>query len=1108
MTRLHQAMPHHAHRPASSSYHALPRSPRPAFADDWHAGRASRHTGARHGSRKRTSRVIATRETPAMPVTPDRTTARDASYAVFALTLLTVGGLASAATVSGARVPTRRDLVEGPRAVAAPTVLPQASITSGIFGLLDMGTTSDVRAIAPACLPSADVRPLGRAPSLVAGVDAASAGHFAYRQDVQRAVVMLIREAVAAADPETREVFANAEVLMPFRMHLNLERAAGRQTPETSGTPARCTTFEATHAILLMLRSPDGAWREYALSLADKAPGLVSELLNCVPRHTFWPRCYASTHGPTLWGNDWPSIESRIHEDDQLRFWTQRAGAPVTPGWPSPNASVLDSPDMEEIAELLIDTVAQHLPRDRRHAPAESAAPSDSPNSLNSADSPAARPRRHTASGDPRALDRAKGLAARMTLAGFECLAAVVRPESLRKDALALLAHLWPQTPAPVPHEGHPTYERESFESELGRGVQWTLPPDVYVEYRPELTQNGVQVFEVDGVLYGATVAHTRKHASNLRPLDEIRAEAGPYTLCRISRGMGADVDGMCLECHSEREGQVTVTEQGATVTQHQVIEASPVLRLRVAVYAQQFEAPDGRRRFFAFGRLGTFDEDDVPHVGPDSPVVDASVYVRTLDGEMTFFEQATSDGPVGGRRVHISLGGMEIAVPFGTYRDHHGKLYGVVQLSHDVYYRFFLPDMEAHEARRHVRLRRRDAEHQDIREYRIAQRHRAAAENAIVLPTISYGETRTLLQLYLRMWAQAPSPAQVWRGLEDIPLSVSEARQAVQQLTHAIERRVAAARGAAIGAAAGADEVDGARAPVLPEVDPALLPTFQQLWTRWQRYPSQADAFVNAVARDFVSRPSPLAVWSQLPFTGDVQTARDVLALFHEVFPGMSGLQALVTGAARASRDVQNRLRMLAGNANIALAEVILTDGTRVIYYCMSGLQRNQLPTNAPTVRFVDAGQAYAQRQHSVVHQKNARRRGEPTEPPALRLAIADANMPTYHPASGETKSRTLDTERLILAQIYADHPAGEGVVRSIVMCSRLPFCDSCAVNLAMAPYHYPDAELRFYYIAPSPRERTPTTATPSLLSTTAGPKPTPRRRPGGDGAHVHSTL
>ncbi|VVD60771.1 hypothetical protein [Pandoraea anhela] len=1160
MTRLHQGVPHHAHRPVSYSHHAPSRNARTGFADDWHAGRSSRRTGTRHGARQRPDREPAT-----SPISvSERGRAHGVSGAAFALTLLTVSGLASVAVMPCANASAPRALIRRQTSLA---VLPQANLTSGIFGLLNLApSNAQMRDIAPACKPSPDVRPLGNAPLRVAGADAWSASEFAYRRDVQRAVVTLIREAVAASDRETREAFANAEMLMPFRMFLNVEQAAGPQAPARPAQqdrPARRVTFEATHAIVLMLRSPEGQWREYALSLSDEAPGLISEIRNCVPRHTFWPRCYARTHGPTLWGKQWPSIESRIRDDDELRFWTQRAGASISPGWPLPASSVLDSPDMEEIAELLIDTVQQHLPRDRREAPHGSDADA----------ARGSRPRRHASPADAQAAAQAKGLAARMALAGFECLAAVVRPDTLRKDALALLTHLWPESSAAntthvthaahTAHATHATYAHESFESELGRGVQWTLPPDVYVEYRPELTQNGVQVFEIDGVLYGTTVARTRKHASNLRPLDDIRAEAGPYSLCRISRGMGADVDGMCLECHSERRGQVTVTEQGATVTQHQVIEASPVLRLRVAVYSQQFEAPDGRQRFFAFGRLGALDDDDVPHVGPDSPVVDASVYLQTLDGELAFFEQATSEGPVGGWRVHLTLGGMQIAAPFGTYRDRHRTLHGVVQVSHDIYYRFSLPDRQGLQALQHVRLNRRDAQHHDIREYRIAQRHRAAAENAIVLPSISYGETRTLLQLYLRMWEQAPSPAQVWRGLEDIPLSVTEARQAVRQLTRAIEHRVAAARAGERGTgheAASADQVDGAHAASPPEVDPSLLPTFHRLWTHWQRFPTQADAFVNAIARDFVSRPSPLAVWSQLPFTGDVQTTREVLSLFEEVFPGMSGLQALVTGRARAVRDVHDRLRALSRNANIALAEVTLADGTRVIYYCMSGLQRASLPTNAPmhsptsaatnaatnsatnaatnksqntsqtasqsasqsasknasknapTVRFVDAGRAYAQREQNVIHQQlgsaGVRRSGDPTEPPELRFVVADANMPTYHAASGEAKSRTLDTERLILAQIYADHPSGEGVVRSIVMCSRMPFCDSCAVNLAMAPYHYPDPELRFYYVAPPSRNRAQTPAIPTPATTTSRATPAPRRRPGANAAHVHSTL
>lgn len=201
---------------------------------------------------------------------------------------------------------------------------------------------------------------------------------------------------------------------------------------------------------------------------------------------------------------------------------------------------------------------------------------------------------------------------------------------------------------------------------------------------------------------------------------------------------------------------------------------------------------------FFAFGRMGRLDEHGVPHVSPDSPLVDPSVYAPELDGELSFYEQSTTEGPVGGRRVRLTLGDMRIAAPFGTYRDTDGALHGVVQLTSDVYYRFGLPDSdegESSRSSRRVRLHLRAAKHRDIRAYRTAQHHRAAAENATVLPTIAYGDARTFLQLYLKLWQQAPSPGDVWRGLEDVSLSVIEARQAVRDLTQAIEHRVAAAR-------------------------------------------------------------------------------------------------------------------------------------------------------------------------------------------------------------------------------------------------------------------------------------------------------------------------
>ncbi|OJY20831.1 hypothetical protein [Pandoraea sp. 64-18] len=392
-------------------------------------------------------------------------------------------------------------------------------------------------------------------------------------------------------------------------------------------------------------------------------------------------------------------------------------------------------------------------------------------------------------------------------MSGLECLAAMVRADTLHQDAIALLQHLWPDnpieasthaTPTPTPPPLPRFIKHEPFSGPLGRGVQWSLPPDVYVEYLPDLTQNGVKVFDIDGVLYGATVAHSRKHASDLRPLEDIRRERGPESLCRISRGTGIDIDGMCLECHSERPDEVTVTEQGATLTQHQPMNASPLARLRVAVYSRLSRAEDGSHVFFAFGRMGRLDEHGVPHVSPDSPLVDPSVYAPELDGELSFYEQSTTEGPVGGRRVRLTLGDMRIAAPFGTYRDTDGALHGVVQLTSDVYYRFGLPDSdegESSRSSRRVRLHLRAAKHRDIRAYRTAQHHRAAAENATVLPTIAYGDARTFLQLYLKLWQQAPSPGDVWRGLEDVSLSVIEARQAVRDLTQAIEHRVAAAR-------------------------------------------------------------------------------------------------------------------------------------------------------------------------------------------------------------------------------------------------------------------------------------------------------------------------
>ncbi|MCE4059581.1 hypothetical protein LXM60_05055 [Pandoraea sputorum] len=1114
MTRMYPSMPHHAHRPNDHKRDAPPRKRCHALADDWGAGRALPRRPLRNSARAQRSDVESSRA----PGEEVRSQAASAAFALTFLALASAASVASVANAAAANVP--RGPFTGLRAMGRgqtvppvvstqpPVTLAHSQAIAGVRTLLRFRPASDDNGgVAPQCLPSPRTSSIGISPPAADSEAALRMGLSAYREDLQRVVVAMIRDSVAAADPDTREAFANAEVLRPRYMALRVTHKGAKGWPPPS-------IYFAPSGIALNLRDEQGRWRPFALTLAAQAPALVVPLSTCRVRSPSDAQCIKRTLGPLFWGDRWASIAEKIDDTDTVRFVSMRAGATVSPGWPSPDTPVLESPDMEEVAEILLETVIRGEPSNERLG---------------------ARARR-SAMVD---AGGARTLATRLSASGLECLAAVIGAGTFDDDAMALLRHLWPTGPVQVSDvvalpqpSALATFPHESFSDPLGRGVQWVLPANVYVEYRPDLTQNGVKVFEVDGTLCGATVARTRKHASDLRPLDEMRNELGPLALCRVSRGVGIDVDGMCLECHTERDGEVSVTEQGATVTQHQVLEASPLARLRVAVYSQPFEAEDGRRQFFAFGRLGEFDAQGVPQVTSNSPLVPGEVYARELEGELGYFEQATTAGPVGGRRVRLSLGNMHVAAPFGTYRDRHEVLHGVVQLSREVYYRFALPggnEGEAGGAPGRVRLQYRHARSRDIREYWIAQHHRAAAENASVLPTISYGGTRTLLQLYLRMWEQAPSPSEVWHGLEDIPLSVAEAREAVGQLTRAIEWHVASARRAGNGGnmdgrgggdeadGRDVDEVDGPRVRSAPEVDPALLPTFNRLWSHWQRYPGLADAFIGAVARDFVSRPSPLAVWSQLPFTGDVQTTRDVLALFEEVFPGMPDLQSAVSGKARAARDVDDRMRHVSMNANIALAEVTLVDGTRTIYYGLSGLQRRVLPTNAPTVRFVDAGRAYLERENNVISQTGERplprAQAFPTEPPELRFVVADANLPTYHAASGAAKSRTLDTERLILAQIYADHPAGENVVRSIVMCSRMPFCDSCAVNLAMVPYHYPDAALRFYYVCGSSSSRTPPAAVSVPTDTPATAMPPDRAvgtrsRAPATARHAHSTL
>lgn len=1045
-----------------------------AFVEDWRASMSLPRRAHLHISHSRTPRSSTPRETPvpASALASGNTTHRESSQAAFALSLLTVvcaAGVASAAVVPGAsgtsanalRSISRRSVTSEVPAVAAPVGLSHSETLAGLYALLRVWPSHPGgEGVLEQCLPDHRTRSVGATAVPVGGNEALRAGLTAYRDDIQRAVVSLIREAVAASDANTRAAFAEADILMPSRKLLIVEHATAL------GLPPKVKVYDASHAISLHLRNEEGRWQEFALSLAYEAPALITPVTGDWPHGQIKDRWIAETYGPVFWGERWASIESSIGEKDKIIFTIERNGASISPGWPSPESSVLDSPDMEEIAELLLETVLKRSPRDRREVRGESPMP---------------RSRRDAISDS----DGAKALASRLSMTGLKCLAAVVQADKLHQDAISLLWHLWPDAPAEahtqslaqVPQEAAPqaptlpdVIHHEAFDGPYGRGVTWSLPPDVYVEYLPDRAQNGVKVFSIDGELYGASVAHTRKHASDLRPLKDMRAALGPESLCRISRGIGADVDGMCLECHGEQEGEISVTEQGATLAQHQALEASPIVRLRVAIYSRPFSTADGSLAFFAFGRLGHFDEAGVPRVSEHSPVVESSVYPSELYGEMTYYEQATTEGPVGGRRVRLTLGDMHISVPFGTYRDRRGTLHGVVQLSHVIYYRFTMPAGENVRVTHGVHLHQRDAEHRDIRAYRTAQNHRAAAENAIVFPSLTYGEGRTLLQLYLKVWRQSPSPADVWRGLEDISLSVVGARRAIHTLTQAIEHQVAVSR--TPPASPGAS---GLSPP--PDVDAELMPMFNRLWSHWQHYPAQAEAFINAISRDFVSRPTPLAVWSQLPFVGDVQTTRDVLSIFETLFADMPSLQSLVGGNARASRDVSDQMRVISGTANIAVAEVTLVDGTRTIYYSMSGLQRRGLRTRESSVRVVDAGKAYRQRQENVISQRrNAPRTGTETtftEPPHLRFAMAVADLPTYSAATQGTQARTLDTERMILAQIYADYPSGENVVRSIVLCSRMPFCDSCAVNLAMVPYHYPDADLRFYYVSPSLRDR-----------------------------------
>jgi len=1058
-----------------------------AFVDDLRAGapmprREVSYTDHARAPRRLTSQQARTAE---LSRESGRVAGRGASNAIFALTLLSVAGIAGAATLAtgvsagpatGLRSAARRSALMASMASMAP-VSPSHSISlSGINAMLGAGPSHPAGGdVLPQCVPVQQTQPLGIPPAPAHSDAAQQAGLMTYREDLQRVIVAMIREAVASADEATRAAFANAEVLSPRYMVLRIKPT----DTQGQGLPR---VYVAPCGVALYLRDERGRWEAFALSLSPDAPSLITPITPCGPRGRAGNWCLAKTLGPVFWGPQWASIESTIGENDDLRFIGTRAGATVSPGWPSPQTSVLESPDMEEVAETLLETVMQGDAQSRCRAPADARSP---------------RHPRSTAVSAPGDIGGTQALASRLRFSGLECLAAVLQAGTFDRSAIALLKHLWPGAPAPLPDAlatprspALATFSHEPFNGPIGRGVQWSLPPDVYVEYLPDLAQNGVKVFEIDGQRYGVSVARTRKHASDLRPLEQMRAELGPESLCRISRGVGADVDGMCLECHGEQDGEITVTEQGATVTQHQAMEASPMVRLRVAVYSRPFSASDGRLAFYAFGRLGHFDEDGTPRVSAQSPEVDVAVYPSEMNGELTYYEQPTTDGPVGGRRVRLTLGDMAVAAPFGTYRDRRGTLHGVVQLSHEVYYRFVLPIGHAARAPHQVHLRYRRAEHRDIREYRNAQNHRAAAENAIVLPSITYGEARTLLRLYLKVWQQAPSPAEVWRGLEDIPLSVVDAREAICTLTQAIEQRVAASR--TPPASPGAS---GFAPP--PDLDAQLMPMFNRLWSDWQRYPAQADAFINAISRVFVSRPGPLAVWSQLPFVGDVQTTCEVLSIFETLFPDMSDLQGLVAGNARAARDVSDQMREVSGNANIAVAQVTLVDGTRTIYYSMSGLQHRTLRTSPSGVRIVDAGKAYKQRQDNVIDQRRkSPRTGTDaivtfTEPPHLRFAMADADLPTYNAATQGAQARTLDTERMILAQVYADYPSGENVIRSIVLCSRMPFCDACAVNLAMVPYHYPDAELRFYYVSPAPRDRraqdSVTSEAPSLTPVTA---------------------
>lgn len=221
MTRLHYAMPHHAHRPTANAHHTRRGIARPAFVDDWRAGLSM-------PCRRPVQTQAPLRPAP-LPTGPVAraavgATRREIPNAAFALGLpavvcttgVAVAAVAPGASVAGPRSISRREVRTEAGPATAPIALPHSDTVSGIHALLRVWPyRPDGGGVMAQCLPAPHARSLGRPPAPADSREALRAGLEAYRGDIQCAIVALIRESVAVSDAQTRAAFADAEVLRP-----------------------------------------------------------------------------------------------------------------------------------------------------------------------------------------------------------------------------------------------------------------------------------------------------------------------------------------------------------------------------------------------------------------------------------------------------------------------------------------------------------------------------------------------------------------------------------------------------------------------------------------------------------------------------------------------------------------------------------------------------------------------------------------------------------------------------------------------------------------------------------------------------------------------------